>query len=255
MFRSKEMPETPEKLFEEKKRKCAFQFARQYPEAIKLYQENGLLPKSEGWANVARHCLVEAATADTFADLLHLSDEEKKKSVKAAFLHDFYKRRSVEMMKAEKAKIAEGLPGNVTEADIRSGEQSREILEKNHVDPEVISILSNSLGYDALKKENVAKMTTLEKIMHYLDDITLDENLVSLKKRVDMCRERYPQIRDDQKLLEMYGQPTYDQQYEVGSQIEKELAERVGLDDPKKLPGFLKEKLIEKINSTELKDV
>jgi HD superfamily phosphohydrolase YqeK len=254
MFKLEEVPNSSEKLFEDKKRKCAINFALQNRDAIKLYQEHGLLPKSEGWDNVAKHCLVEAAAADTLANSLHLDAKEKEKVVKAAFYHDFFKRRSIEMMKAEKEKISQGLPGNVAEADIKSGELSKEILKNKNVDPEIISILSNSLGYDSIKNENAEKMTTLEKILHYLDSITLDENLVSLKERIDMCKERYPQVRDDKKLLAIYGQPTYDQQYEVGSKIEQELAGRIGLEDPKKLPQFLKDKLTERINATELAD-
>lgn len=252
MFKSREMPQSQDEIFEIKKRKAVFQFIRKFPEAIKLYQEHGLLPKNEGWSNVARHCLVEAASADTIAEQLNFSDKDKHDLSQAALLHDFYKRRSIEMINEEKEKIMQGLEGNVTEADIESSNRTIEILRKSGISEDVIQILSNSLGYASIEEPNAEKLSLPEKILHYLDDITLNENIVSLRERIEMLKLRYPQINEEG--VARYGKPTYDQQFEIGSKIERELANLLELERSEDLPEYIKEKLIERINKTELID-
>jgi hypothetical protein len=238
MFKSKESASSPEQTINEQKRKFFYQFARQYPDVIKLYREQGLLPKNEGWSNVAHHCLVEGVAADTLAEKIALSEEDKQVLTECALLHDFYKRKSIELIRAN--------PDNAVKADILSGEQSTAILIEKGVNEKVIVALKNALGPDSLKSENVEKMTTVEKIMHYLDDITLGDDLVPLKERMAALKIRYPIINEEGNGI--FGKPYYDQQYEIGAGIEAELAERLVLERPEDLPKYLRDKIFERIS-------
>ncbi len=200
------------------------------------------MPKSEGWSNVAHHCLVEGAAAETMVQVLELPEEDKDIIIQTALLHDFYKRKSVELIRVDES--------NALNADIISEEQSQAILRKKGFDEKIISCLNNSIGSHVLEDGYADKMTIPEKIIHYLDDITMDDDLVSLKERTENLKKRYPTINKDG--IKLFGKPYYDRQYEVGAAIEIELAALVGLDKPENLPKYLKEKILDKINNVKI---
>jgi hypothetical protein len=238
MFETKPPAENSEKSYDEKKRIFFFRFIRKYPEAVRLYEEYGLLPKKEGWANVAHYCAVEAAAADTLADLLKMSDEDRQAVTQAAFLHDFYKRKSIELIRSN--------PDNATAADEQSQSEAKEILEERNVDSRIISILDRSLGYETLEEGKVEQLDLSEKVIHYIDDVTSGDNFVSLKERMAVLKTRYPEI--DKEGFDRYGRSTYDQQYKTGAEVERFLAEKIGLEQAEELPNVIKQKINEKIN-------
>src|SRR5579872_3195062 len=56
--------------------------------------------KEENWDNVTDHCLMEAARACLFADILGFDPALKKDLALAALLHDGHKRREVEAIRS-----------------------------------------------------------------------------------------------------------------------------------------------------------
>jgi hypothetical protein len=252
MFNPDKIPDSPEKIFAEKKQKFFFNFIYKHrKEIIKLYEEYGLLPKNRkdkslDWSNVPRHCTTEAVAGETLGKLLGLNDRETNLITMAPFYHDFYKRESIELIKAN--------PENATAADDQANAKAKKILLEKGVDGQIVSIIDKSLGYDSIERKNVEQMSLLEKIMHYLDDITSGEELVALKERIDTLKQNPRYANINQEGIAKYGKPTYDQQFEVGSEIEADLAKILGLEKPEELPNFLKEKIRERINNVELKD-
>jgi len=244
MFRSEQIADTPEKIFNEKKRKFFFTFIRRFPDAIELYRKYGLMSKKEGWSNVAHHCAVQAVAADTIGSLINLNDNDRRNLSRTALYHDFYKRKSIEAMRNSQA--------NQLEIDDSSDAAVLEILKQENVDPKVIDLLDKSYGYDSFELEKIKKMSVSEKILSYLDHITMDDDLVPLKDRIAGLKNRYPKINDAG--IARYGQPTYDQQYQAGAAIEIDLARQVGLENPEALPIFIKTKIQERINQITLVD-
>ncbi|TSC84961.1 MAG: Uncharacterized protein G01um101413_345 [Parcubacteria group bacterium Gr01-1014_13] len=208
---------------------------------IKLHGESGHLPSlknlspeqivknigssgQEDWSNVIRHCLAEAGAADALSDLLGLSEEDKKTLIQAAILHDFDKRLEIETIR--------GQSGKVSEASEKFKSVSKETLRKNGIKPEIIDIIGSIADIDILEKENVS---LLQKMMFYIDNITEGTNLVDVKIKRDGVLKRYPKLADESDFLDKWVSST--------EEIQKELAEKIGLANPEELPSFILQKV------------
>jgi hypothetical protein len=249
MFKSKaylENPNNPDIAEEEKQRKFFYKFLMSQKELLRvpmgMHKEFGLkknqINKKEDWSNVSRHCVTEMVAADIIAEKINLPEQDRKTLVQAVFLHDFYKKKSIDLIRAN--------PENQTEADILSARESRQELEKHNIDPAVIALLEKSLGYDSLDYVINGQATLLEQIMHYVDDVTAGEDLVALPQRVEGLKKRYPII--DQEGIKRWGKPTYDVQLEAGQVAERNISAKLGLEHPTDLPNYIKSTLAEKIN-------
>ena len=221
----------PIESYKKKKRAFFANFALKHLSAFRLHKEFGLLPKTEGWANVSRHCLVEAVAMDVLGRELRLSEKERSNLVQAALLHDFYKRKEIELMKKEGDSMA-----TVVEAE----EGSNIILNERGTDPQIV-LLTNSVGGAQIERMKKIETTLPEKIMFYIDNITDNDNIVGLKNRIANLPSRYPDIAKT---------GIYRRLLEVSEEIQGELAGKVGLDNPDALPEYIKTKIREAVESS-----
>lgn len=194
-------------------------------------KETGLFPKSEGWRNVVEHELVEAEAADVLAEKLGLSEETRNTLRVAALLHDVHKRKEIE--KARK----EGPSG----FDESAKEQSLWLKSLNY-SREVID-LTESVGHTSFKEfiENFDSIPIAKKIMHYVDDIVLNSDIVPLNIRVNALEEnpRYKELNEQGRLV--LGGRTYSEvQREISQKIEQEFAPKLGVENPSDIPAFIK---------------
>ena len=214
--------------------------ALHYLSLIKLHRESGHLPsfknlspeqkaviiKSGGqkdWTNVVRHCLAEAGAADAFAHLLGLSEADKDTLIRAAILHDFNKKVEVEALRASKE--------NQMSVVEKTKLMSREVLLKHGVKPEIVEIINEVGDLDIVHKENV---NLLQKILFYIDNITEGSNLVSIKEKHAGLVKRYPKLA---------AEGAYDKWVSSTEEVQRELAEKIGLDNPDELPNFILQKV------------
>lgn len=213
---------------------------------MKLHKEFGLLPKKEGWGNISEHCVVEAAAAEVVADSLGLSEDLKRKLVQAALLHDYYKRREVEKARAAK--------NSATSFDEAADESKRILLERG-IDKDVVTI-ADSAGHTSLsamqdllqRSDELNDVEKLQMVFHYLDDITLNTDIVPLDLRIDMLENNPKYVKLNESGREIFnGRKMFDVQREVGQRIESWLAKNSGVEDAKKTPLVIKEEIEERI--------
>ncbi len=204
----------------------------------------GLFPKSEGWRNVVEHELVEFEAFDVLADAVGLSENEKRKGATAALLHDVYKRKEREAFNLRGAEGAK-------EADLEQAEFIRSLGYED----DIAELTELAGGYSLVHflEDPKAEILTLKKdipltdlIMHYVDDITLGSEIVSLKGRVAYVKERYKV--EDEAGREMFdGRLPSDVQYVVSRQIEERLAQIIEIEEPNTIPSWIKGKIEERI--------
>lgn len=216
--------------FQYKKTKYFSDFAMRHLSAFRIHKEHGLLPKKEGWRNVSEHCLVEAVAADCLAEGLQISVENRQKLVMGAMLHDFFKRREIELMNVRGKRSAD----IAKEAE----DKGTEYLNLKKIDPEIIRII-NSPGVPSLDYFETQDPTTEEKVMRYVDDITDGNDLVFLKGRMERVAKRYPDIEKN----------IFERIFKVSEKIESEIADKLGLADARELPMYIKRKIEERIKS------
>lgn len=205
-------------------------FIPKYPIALRLYGDYGLLPETEGWYNIVRHCLLEAAAMEIIADELKSSKKDKDTLVLAALIHDFYKRRELELIKKEGDSIA-----TLEKAE----KESARILLEHGLDPKLVKI-TDAIGITKLDRIKDPSCSIAEKIMFYVDSITRHDEIVSLKTKVASLPARYPDITK----TGIY--PIY---LGVSSDVEKELAAKIKLADSSKLPKYINENIQMKLKS------
>lgn len=194
-------------------------------------KETGLLPKSEGWSNVIEHELVEAEAVDVLGEKLGLSDEERQNLRTAALLHDVFKRREIE--KARK----EG-PQSFDESAVEQVEWIRSLGY-----PEEIIELIESVAHTSFEKfdKDFNTISTARKIIHYVDDITLGNNIVSLNERIASLEANHEYRKLNERGKEVFNGKTYfEVQREISKKIEAEFAPRLGVSDPAAIPEYIK---------------
>ncbi len=208
---------------------------------IKLHGESGHLPslknltpeqivaniESSGqkdWSNVVRHCLAEGGAADALGHLLGLSEEDKENLIQAAILHDFDKRVEIETLRNKKEKYTQAAH------DFKS--VSEEVLRKHGIKPEIIQIIDAVGDTETPYREGV---TLLQKVMFYIDNITEETNLVNVKTKRDGLAKRYPKLLTESDYMDKWVSST--------EEVEKELAEKIGLANHEELPNFIFEKV------------
>jgi len=221
--------------FEQKRREFFASFAMKHFSDFHLHKEFGVLEKQEGWRRVSEHCLVEAVAADTLAKELNLSADERQAMVTAALLHDFYKRKEIE---AEKQGGAKGMEYEM--------EHARAILEERDVPPDIIKLM-NAVEHTALERiVRDPKTLFTEKLMHYLDTITMESNIVSPDERIDYFERRYHDVGESGRAV-FNGKSYWDVEREACRAIGQEIARRLRLQKPEDVPGFIREKITRRI--------
>lgn len=224
-------------------RKYFANLALRHLSLIRLHGESGHLPslknltqeqivaniESSGqkdWSNVIRHCLAEAGAADALSHLLNLSEEDRENLIQAAILHDFDKRVEIEIIR--------GSQGKLTQVAEKFKSVSKETLRNKGIKLEIIDIIDSVGDIDISHKENISLS---QKIMFYLDNITEGTNLVDVKVKRDALLKRYPKLVDEGEFMDKWVSST--------EEVQKELAEKIGLANPEELPGFILQKVKE----------
>lgn len=205
-------------------------------------KKTGLLPKSEGWRNVLEHELVEAEAADVLGEKLGLSDEERRNLRTAALLHDIFKRKEI-----ERAREA-----GASSFDSSAGDQANWIKSLGYSE-DVVGLVQ-SVGHTSLEEfsRDFDTIPTVRKIMRYVDDITLGNDIVPLDKRVKYIEEN-PEYKDlNKRGKAIFGGRTYPEvQREMSGRIEQEFAPKLGVLDPSAIPGFINDCINARIAQSE----
>ena len=197
------------------------EFQEKFPEAMNILDITGVSPFGskeminpytkesdlEDFSNVGRHCVAVAYAASKIADALGVSDEERRKIISSAILHDGDKRIEVMRKKAKKAWV---------EIDVYWEEWYKTIetiFSDKGLDSGVFSTIQSMggmTGHNSLKKFLSIKdgklqlnpeRTLTEMIVHIADDMTYSASgedgevtqYVSFEKRAELSKfaEKY----------------------------------------------------------------
>ncbi len=244
--------------FENQKTRYFVKLGVHLKDALRLHKASGLWDRNqEGereWGNVSEHCLVEAARAREFGELLGFDKDLVEDMMTAAALHDHYKK--VEKAIAEK----EGLTWAAYEkAEHQSGEA---MLAAGFSDRVVW--LAGAVGHNSLATvqhifDNAEESTLAEAaendaflVMHYIDDYTVGSDwaeptgeVSNFDARVNKneANEKY-RIINEAGREHFDGETTFEVQRRIGHDVESWLADLVGerVGDeifPEALPIFI----------------
>jgi len=201
---------------ETKKARYFSDFALYYPIEMRQLQRGGLLGKeNERWRNVAEHCLTEAVGADILAE--HLG-AKRDIVVKAALLHDWYKRYEIETVQKK------GVSGYQSAAEVGDN-----LLRANNISEEIIRLAHANIPSSEEKKVN-KKRTLEEKIMHYIDIITHETEFIPVAERVARAATKPSYIQLSDSFRKTYhGKNLFEVQVETGEDEQAEFEQRLGL--------------------------
>lgn len=212
---------------------------------MRLAKEMGLFPEKEGWRNVQEHELVEAEVADVLAEATGCLAEDRKDLFTAGLVHDVGKRLQITLIKEK------GDAGQLEAFSIQSQK-----MKEHGVSPRAIA-LTESVGHTSLVKfledptaselklRDNLDLPTL--IIHYADDITRNNDLVTIDERIDALENRQPPYPEANLGGEIFGGRTYYQvQRIVGHLVENKLAEIIGVE-PSQMLEFINLKISERI--------
>jgi hypothetical protein len=165
-----EFQETEE--FKAKKRKFFVNLGLRFLEPLRMHKEAGLWGEKGGkddWRNVSEHCLVEAARAEVFADMLDISEDVKKDLIFSAVLHDFFKKGEITIYKEE---------GMTWDNYEKAEEKASEFMRKKGISARIIKLVGSIGNIGAievksvLEKENLAEEDVAFLVLHYIDAYT-----------------------------------------------------------------------------------
>ncbi|SRR5258706_762644 len=227
---------------------------------LSLHREVGLWKRVDGkrdWGNVSEHCLVEVARASVLSDALGLPQRTKEGLMRAAALHDFYKKREREILEAR---------GLSWEAYDESEKEAKAKLKDAHFSRRVNSLAAGSTGHSSLMETE--KLLAKKKLipdevaflaMHYIDDYTVNAEWVTPAKEAsngkttndldtrmerNRANQRYKNINEEG--LVHIGERAYDAQQRIGHLVEERLTSLIQANtgkqiDPIRLPEFIDE--------------
>lgn len=199
----------------------ATEFQEKFPEAMNILDITGVSPFGskemvnpytkesdiEDFSNVGRHCVAVAYAASKIADALGASNDERRKIISSAILHDGDKRIEVMRKKAKKAWVEVDVYGEEWYKTIET------IFSDEGLDPQVFATIQSMggvTGHNSLKKFLIIKdgklqlnpeRTLTEMIVHIADDMTYSApgedgevtQYVSFEKRAELSKfaEKY----------------------------------------------------------------
>ena len=229
-------------------------FAQSHSSAFRPhYRQGETLGKGpEVWRNVSEHCLVAGVFADILADELHLSVDQKVTVVKAAIMHDWFKKHESTAQRAanEEGKLSLSILSGIKEDD------SQKLLAMG-----VPQDIVNLTGANDPETQD-GPQTLPEKIIWYVDAMLSNTEPVPIRQRFDDLERGWDGTKEDPARAErnnafsnLYsekysGKSLYDVQRELGDKIGAEFAQLMGYQgEASQLPHALKNKLRERINS------
>lgn len=251
--------------FESRKSMYFANIGRRIRPAIALHIEHGHYdpeefngnPIKRGWGNVTEHCLVEAARAEVFADLLRFPNELKENAMLAAGVHDFRKKHEITSIREgnvdgspeEKQNTVTGLSAEILRLEpsipdqakfIASASGAQGVLASEAILDELISVHeSGDLGHSY--DPQLAFLA-----QHYIDDYTdgakwapeatfNSDGVINnaLNQRLASNRTRY--AKEDEDGRRFYGGRTTSQaQEECSTRIQNLLTEVISDRNPEK---------------------
>lgn len=232
---------TPESLHEnnpDKKTKYFSTFALKNLSEMRILKEGGVLGKeNQDWRNISEHCLVEAVAADVLAEALAAN---RDKVIQAALLHDWFKRKEIEYMKAE---------GGAEGSKIAHVEDENKLRELG-IDEEMISLAHSNVPESA-DPEYIATRSVEQKIVHLVDMIASGSNIISYEDRMIPVRQKPYNIEFSDSFKETYkGRSLFDIQEELTHAEIDEFEKTIGLEQGT-LIEFIKSKIQQRIDATE----
>lgn len=215
------------------------QFAEQFSPFLLPFWHGGIFSEeSAEWNNVFDHCLSEALTVDILVEAINAKKGDqaldRELLTAAALLHDAYKRREIEKVKSQPTNLA-----LLYETDI----ESKEWLKSLDVKQGIIE-LQDGIGNNAAKNIYFGEITDLAKrLLHYVDDITQGDTVVSLEERLAALEEN-PKYREQNEWSKhiFEGLTLYQAKRKISAATEQEISEVLGLADHGRLPAWINEK-------------
>lgn len=195
---------------------------------MRLLFRGGKLTKRDKWRNIAEHCLVQIAVADSLSDLLGLSSEEKADLIKVAACHDW-------------AKRLEKSPGDFTEEEKT---KAKNFLER--VDPR--QNLMAATEPDFQEKYLKGESSFLERLQSFIDNIVLDSDIVEHNRRIDETEKRDRNLAGASLVVKL-GSSFFDGVREFGDKFEQELFTKLSapvryqIGEPKNIPLYLRQQI------------
>ena len=175
----------PDQLSELQARKYFTRLGLKAGKALALHEAAGLWERKDGerdWSNVSRHCLIEAARVEVFAEWLGLLGHVKNELILTAVLHDFNKKQEVFSMKEAASR---GAPFVVYALYKMEGEKTTKLRESGFGEfavrlacasggsPETSLEVRRILSASSIPVEDLAFL-----VMYYTDAYTRDANWV-----------------------------------------------------------------------------
>ena len=201
-------------------RKLQALMTKRYPAEVRLLLDGGKLVRR--WANVRRHCLIQAMAAEVMADLLGLEEQIKRRLASVAVAHDWKKRL------------------DLCPSDFSKDENDRaiELERKANLDKELMDALTPQF----LLRVRNRKAMFLQLVQFYLDDITQNDQIVPFDDRVAEAEKRIPD--PEPAVTGKLNQRYWDVEREVGHQVERMLfeilkARHVPVASAKKIPELI----------------
>jgi hypothetical protein len=234
------MEQTPQPAEFEKKKTAYFsRFALRHLSDMKILRKGGVLGKeNRDWRNIGEHTISEAVNADILAEAL---DANRANVVRAANLHDWYKRREVETMEQF---------GGTKGYQITSEEDER-LLRGCGVPEDLIKLAHSNIPGSADPKY-LANRTLEEKIVHYVDMVLHGTALMSsFEERLAPQLKNPRAVEFSESFRDHYGGISlWEVEKLAVEQEQKEFEELLGLPEGGLIP-FLRKKLEERINASE----
>lgn len=227
------MPESQE---QSKKTKYFQRRATSHLTEMRLAKDTGLFPKKEGWRNVVEHMVVEAEAADVLAEALGIPESERKNLYTATLLHDVFKRKEIELAQQK------GASGFDESAKLQS-----EWLRGLGYSQGIIELTESVAHTSLVKFQKLDEVSLSQKIIHYVDDIIQNNDLVKLEQRMNAqaANPRYAEI--NQQGIAIFGKPYIEVSREVSKKLEAEFAQKIGLEDPTQLPIWIRDRIFSRI--------
>ena len=213
------------------------QFAdRLHPQSGAFFEGGILSDDDAGWNNVFAHCLVEAIAADVLAEHL-LTDQQTDASVDrpslvvAAFVHDAYKRIEMEQLRQSPKTL------NLLYATDRA---SSDWL-RNLGYPRSVIDLQQGIGNNAalgLYRQTISILPL--KVLHYIDDITQEDQLVPLEKRLTALEHNVKYQKQNEWSRRYFdGHTLYEAKRIINGATEQYLADRFGVTPHTSMPSWI----------------
>jgi len=165
------------------------------------------------WDNVKRHCITQKIAAVVLSKWLSLDEVQSKKIIDVALIHDI----EIRLQKDRKDFTIQDRADLLTNLDAVSEDPS----------------LTRASGATFLNKffqqgDGKGSTTTfLERLKFYLDDLTLEDEIVSTATRISATELRHPELNNDPMLTQKSGGRYWDQERKLCGIIEQEIYQRL----------------------------